>query len=340
MGRDAVGPLGRDAPGLARQLAVAVHARLRRLLDHRRDVDPEVVRLPHDEDVDGARKALEQRVGDRLVDEHARGGGALLARVDERRGDERRHRVVEVGVRVDDDAVLAAHLRNDPLEVRPAHRNLGGRPDDLEADGARPGERDRMDAWMADERRPGVPLTGKERHGIRRDTSGAQRLDDHQPAPGRLLGRLEDGRVAGDQRRGDHAHRDRHREVPGRDDRGDAARDVAHRVVLAGHLQERAARLELDRAARVELEEVDRLADVGVGLAPWLRALADLQRGQLGPALAHPRRGAGEDLRAPLGRRGRPLPEAAVRRLHGVVDVLRGRLRRDGDDPFGVPRIG
>ena len=41
---------------------------------------------------------------------------------------------------------------------------------------------------------------------------------------------------------------------------------VAQRVALAGHLHERRAAVELDRPARVVLEEVDRLADVRVGL--------------------------------------------------------------------------
>ena len=48
----------------------------------------------------------------------------------------------------------------------------------------------------------------------------------------------------------------------------DAARRVAQLVALAGHLEERRAARRARRAARVVLEEVDRLADVGVGLAP------------------------------------------------------------------------
>jgi hypothetical protein len=55
-------------------------------------------------------KRSEQRVGDRLVDEDARGRRALLAGVDEGARDDRGHGVVEVGVGVDDHAVLAAHL--------------------------------------------------------------------------------------------------------------------------------------------------------------------------------------------------------------------------------------
>ena len=39
-----------------------------------------------------------------------------------------------------------------------------------------------------------------------------------------------------------------------------------------------------DHLAGVELAEVDRLGDVGVGLGPGLAALVDLPRGQLEPA--------------------------------------------------------
>ena len=112
------------------------------------------------------------------------------------------------------------------------------------------------------------------------------------PQPGDCSAGLSTTRVAGRQAGGGHAHRDREREVPRRDDRDDAARGVAHLVALAGHLEERLAAVERDRAARVELEEVDRLADVGVGLAPRLGALAHRERGELGPALAQPGGGA------------------------------------------------
>ena len=102
---------------LAGDLQVARDALLRRRLDHRRDVDAEALRLVDQQRVDGAVQALEQRVGDPLVHEHAARGRALLAREAERRVGERGDGVVEVGVGVDDHAVLAAHLGHDALEV-------------------------------------------------------------------------------------------------------------------------------------------------------------------------------------------------------------------------------
>ena len=78
---------------------------------------PSVVGLADLQHLHRAGQALEQLLGDRLVDEHPRGRRALLAGVGEGRADDRRHGLVEVGVGVDDDAVLAAQLGDDRLEV-------------------------------------------------------------------------------------------------------------------------------------------------------------------------------------------------------------------------------
>ena len=78
---------------------------------------PSSLGLTDDQHLHGAGHPLDQLVGDRLVNEHARCRRAFLAGVDERRGDDRRHRLVEVGVGVDDHAVLAAELGDDALEV-------------------------------------------------------------------------------------------------------------------------------------------------------------------------------------------------------------------------------
>ena len=60
-------------------------------------------------------------------------------------------------------------------------------------------------------------------------------------------------------------------------------------VGLAGDVA--AARLgQADHLAGVELAEIDRLGDVGVGLAPGLAAFVDLPGGQLEAALPHDRR--------------------------------------------------
>ena len=137
----------------------------------------------------------------------------------------------------------------------------------------------------------------------------------------------------------DHPERDREREVPRRDDGDDPARAVAHRVALARHLQQRGALRDVERAAGVVLEEVDRLADVRVGLGPRLRALAHGQRGRLQAPLAQPLRGPQQRVRALLGRRRGPALGAALRGLQRRVDVLRRRLGRRGHDPLGLAGV-
>ena len=67
----------------------------------------------------------------RLVHEHARGRRALLPRVAEGRAHDAGHGLVEVGVGVDDHAVLAAHLGHDALHVALALGRLGRRAHDL-----------------------------------------------------------------------------------------------------------------------------------------------------------------------------------------------------------------
>ena len=57
-------------------------------------------------------------------------------------GDDAVHGLVEVGVVVDDDRVLAAHLGDDALDVVLARRRLGGLAVDEQADAARAGEGD------------------------------------------------------------------------------------------------------------------------------------------------------------------------------------------------------
>ena len=96
--------------------------------------------------------------------------------------------------------------------------------DDLEADRPRAREGDRRDTRMPDERGAHVALAGQELDGRGRHAALAQRLDAGEPGCRRLLGGLQDHGVAGRERAGHHARRDREREVPGRDHRAHAAR--------------------------------------------------------------------------------------------------------------------
>jgi len=85
------------------------------------------------------------------VDDHPGAGGAFLSLVPERGGHDRRNRLVQVGVHVDQDRVLATHLHDSPLDrllSRPGLSRLRHNP---QAHGPGPGEEDEIDLRMADE---------------------------------------------------------------------------------------------------------------------------------------------------------------------------------------------
>ena len=84
-------------------------------------------------------------------------------------------------------------------------------------------------------------------------------------------------------------------------------------VRLAGRLEQRCARAELDRAPAVVLAEVDRLAHVGVGFGERLAGFEHAQRRELVAAPAHQVGGA-EQHRGALAPRGRAPLRTGVRR--------------------------
>src|SRR5208282_4173991 len=69
---------------------------------------------------------------------------------------------------------------------------------------------------------------------------------------------------------GGHAGHDGEGEVPGRDDRADAERDVEEFVPLAGILDGRGRGGEAEGLASVKLKKINGFANVGVGLSPVL----------------------------------------------------------------------
>ena len=89
----------------------------------------------------------------------------------------------------------------------------------------------------------------------------------------------------------------------------DAARDVAHRVALARHLEERPAlaRARPPRARRTRGSRSPRTRPPSASV-PRLGALAHRQGGELGAALAHPGRGAQRAARRARPRDGPPSP--------------------------------
>ncbi len=192
---------------------------------------------------------------------------------------------------------------------------------------------------MADQRGSHVAFAGKQRDRIRRDAAGSQRLDQPQRAAGGLLGRLEHRGVAGGQRRRRHPAGNGQGKVPGRDHRRDPAGHVAQLVAFTRDLDHRTALLELNGPARVVLEEVDRLADIGIGLGPGLRALADLERGQFQAPLAHPGGGARQSGSPVTGGDLAPDPNPPGGRLERRANVGLRRGLGPGDEPLRVTGI-
>src|SRR6185437_16238743 len=103
---------------------------------------------------------------------------------------------------------------------------------------------------------------------------------------GGLLGGFHHDRIAGDEGGGGHAAQDGKREIPRRDNDGDAARLVEIAVLFTGYIAT-ARRSEPQHLAAIELAVIDALGDIGIGLAPRLAALVDLPSRQLETSPPH-----------------------------------------------------
>ena len=245
--------------------------------------------------------------------DHPRARGALLALEAKRALGHRHDRLVEVGVVIHDDRVLAPHLRDHPLhQPRVAGgRRLRGEPVDRQAHVPRAGEGDERRVGMGHERGTDqLAAAGQEGEGRRRRAGLHEDVVELLGDERRLLRRLHHHRVAGDERGGRHPGEDRERKVPGRDHHAHAPRQEAGGVFLAGHVHA-AGREEVHRLPGVVVAEVDRLGDVGVGLPPGFADLEHHRRGELVAAGPHDggRRvqhvGAAADVHRPPGRKRR-----------------------------------
>ena len=125
----------------------------------------------------------------------------------------------------------------------------------------------------------------------------------------------------------------------GGNDGADAEGDVAELVALAGELDGGGGRVEAEGFAGVELEEVDGLAHVGVGLGPVLADLIGEPRAQLELAQAHEAGGA-EEQGSAFGRGlARPGCEGGLRGGHRGFHMLLVGALVDADDFGGARRV-
>ena len=204
--------------------------------------------------------------------------------------------LIEVGVVIDDYRVLAAHLRDHPFDVVLPRLGVGRLAVDQKTDVARAGECDHVNVRMVDERLAG--LLAKPRQIVKRTRGHAGFVEHAREMPAhdrRLLGRLEDDRIAGDQCGHGHAAGYGQRKIPGRDDHRYAPRDVLGIIGLAWNVA--LPRLgEPDHLPRIEFAEIDGFGNVAIRFFPGLSAFKYLPCRQLEAAPAQNRRSLDQDL--------------------------------------------
>ncbi len=295
---------------------------------------------------DALGEAVAEGVIDGLFDDDAGTGGALLAVEAEGRGGDAFDGEIEVAVSVDDDGVLAAELKDGALEEALARLGAGGALVDFEADLLGAGECDEVDFGVLDDDAAGLGATLDE---VDDAVGKADFLEEFEEAGGdggRVGGGLEHDSVAGDDGGRGHAGHDGEGEVPGRDDGADAERHVTELVAFAGELDGRLGSVEAEGFAGVELEEVDALANVGVGFGEVLSDFEGEPGAELEVAGADESGGAEKEIDAVGNGRVGPAGKGSERGLDGggglsgrggVVgaDDLRGVRGIDGGEGFG-----
>ncbi len=134
---------------------------------------------------------------------------------------------------------------------------------------------------VVDQRRAGLAVAGEHVQRPLREAGLERQLAEPQRGQRRLLGRLEDDRAAGGERRGDLPHRHQQREVPGHDLGADADRlAYACSEHVAGRDRHRLA-LDLGRPAGVVAQVGDRGGDVALGRRQRLAVVERLELGEL-----------------------------------------------------------
>ena len=207
-----------------------------------------------------------------------------------------------------------------PLGDAPAGRRRAGERDDRGRPGCRRSRR------RPRRRAPVTRLTvpaGKPASAISSTRSVAQW--------GVSLDGLKTTVLPGDERRHHLPARDRHREVPGRDDPGDPDRLAdAHRPLVGQLARDRVAEHPAPLAGHQE-GDVDPLLDVAAGLGEDLAHLAGHRPGEALLVLGHQRAEAVQDLAALRGRRPAPQPAGHVGGPDAIADVRGGPLLEPPD---------
>ena len=210
---------------------------------------------------------------------------------------------------IDDHGVDAAGL-GDQRHDRPVF--VGERAVDGAADFGRAGEGDAGDARIGDKARADVAVAGNEMQRARRHAGFVQQRNGERGDQRRLLGRLGDDGIAGDERGGHLAEEYRQREIPRADADKDAAAAIAQFVALAGRPRHRLRRKRDPRLRGIIAAVIDRLAQFGERIVERLAAFVLQQRDQPAAVDLEPVGGAFERGGALVDRRRRPGREPAA----------------------------
>ncbi len=184
-----------------------------------------------------------------------------------------------------------------------------------------------------------LPDPGNKVHDARRHADLVQEIDEPRRDHRRVARGLQNDGVPRDDCGRRHAHHDGGGEIPRRDDGPDAEGDIDELVALALDRYHGLRLRVAQRFARVELEKVDRLGDVAVGLGPALANLVDEQRVVFETPRAQQLRCL-EEVGGAL--RKRPLPPRLERASGGIDRLVCLLLRcsaRQTDNLFGIGRI-
>ena len=191
------------------------HALGRRAVDQRAQDRLALARVADGERLGLGGEALDEGVGDLLVDDDALGRHADLALVGEGAEGRGVDGLVEIGVVEHDQRRLAAQLQQHGLQV------LGARLGDDLADARGAGEVDAPHGRVRDQRVDhGAGVLGRVGHDVDHARREARLAEDAADQPVRArahLGGLEHHGVAAGERHGDGAHAEDDRRVPRRD---------------------------------------------------------------------------------------------------------------------------
>ena len=247
---------------------------------------------------------------------------------------------IDVGIGIDDDSVFAAHLKNGALDPHLARR-LGGRHFvDVQTDFARTGEGDESSFGMRDH---GIAEAGSgagtEIHHALRHPRFFEQFDKLRGDGRRVARRLQDHRVAAHDRRHCHSGHDGAGKIPRRNHGAHAQGNVHQSIALPGQLNGCLGLRESQGLAGIELAEIDRLGNVGVGLSPVLADLEDQPRHEFHLALAQQITDAVHQAGALFDGSAAPGFEGGERGLHRRLDVFSARFLMDADNLRRLRRV-